>query len=418
MTSRGRRSLRAAALLVAALLLALFAGGEAVAKKKKEEKERRQYTVGESMHKKLTAAQEALEAEDHATAREILEPMAKKSRLNPYERALVYLFLAYSEASEEHYDQALEYFEKCLAEDALPPGQQLSTRFNVAQLYLATEQYADAVRSLELWFQDVENPNSSAFYMLAVARYQLEDVEGAIEPAREAVVRASEPKENWLQLLIGLLFETKRYEEAVKPLELLVALHPKRTYWTQLSALYAHLGQEPQSLAVMQIAYQEGFLEKDREIRQLAQLFLANGLPYRAALAIEQALADEVVESEASAWELLANSWLLAREYERSLEPLARAAELAEDGDLYVRLGQVHLERENWSEAAAALAKAFAKGGLDASGNANLLMGIALYHQDDPRRARRHFSAALGDDASREPARNWLDLLERETRSG
>jgi tetratricopeptide (TPR) repeat protein len=399
-------------------LLALLVCGAAEGKKDKE-KERKQYTVGESMHEKLIAAQDAFAADDMVAAREVLEPLAKRERrLNPYERALVYLYLAHTAANQELYDESLAYFEKCLAEDALPAAQQLNTRFNVAQLYLAAERFAEAIRSLELWFEVAENPNSVAFYLLAVARYQVGDVAGAIEPAREAVARAEKPQENWIQLLVGTLFETKRYEEALAPLELLVTLYPKKTYWTQLSALYHHLEREPQSLAVMQIAFQEGFLEKSREFRQLALLLLQGNLPYRAAQVLEQGLTDGIIANEAAEWELLANSWLLARENERALEPLSRAATLSGTGELYVRLGQVYLEREKWADASAALAKALEKGDLHDSGTANLLMGIALYHQERPERARKHFDAALGIEASRGAAEHWIHLLDRETGSG
>ncbi len=403
------------------LLLAIGAAGEATASEKKDEEEEKksQYTVNESMHTKLTGALEHLGAQEHDAARELLGPLEKKAqRLNPYERALVFLFLAYVEADQERYPEALEYFDKCLAEEALPSGQQLSTRFNVAQLYLATERYAEAARNLEIWFEKAKSPTSLAYYLLAVARYQLEDLDGAIPPAQQAVALSKPPKQGWLQMLTGLYFETKRYAEAVAPLEQLITLYPKRTYWTQLSALYSHLESEAKSLAVMQIAYQEGYLEKDRELRQLAQLYLHHSLPYRGGLVIEKGLADETVASDAESWELLATCWLLARESERALEPLRRAAELDEEGDLFVRLGLVHLEREEWSEASAVLRKAFEKGELRDPGNANLLLGVSLYHQKRPRSARKHFAAALANESSRKSASHWLELLDRESRSG
>jgi tetratricopeptide (TPR) repeat protein len=405
------------AALLTCLLTLVFFGATAAAKTDKE-KERKQYTVGKSMHEKLTEAQEAFAADDMQAAREVLEPLEKKGRrMNPYERALVYLYLAHTAANEERYDDALAYFEKCLAEDALPEAQQLNTRFNVAQLYLAAERFQEAIRSLELWFEDAESPNSVAFYLLAVAHYQVGDVEGAIEPAREAVVRAQKPEQNWLQLLVGALFETKRYEEALEPLEQLVTLYPRKTYWTQLSALYYHLDRTPESLAAMQIAFQEGFFDKDREYRQLTLLLLQANLPYRAALVMQEGLERKILEPDASNWELLANSWLLARENERALEPLTRAATLSGTGELYVRLGQVYLERERWSDASAALAHALEKGDLNDRGSANLLMGIALYHQERLDQARNHFDAALASESAHDSAAIWINMLERDTGS-
>jgi tetratricopeptide (TPR) repeat protein len=394
--------------------------GDAAAKKKDdEEKKKNQYTVSEKMHKKLTGAQEQMEADQYDAARELLAPLEERAdRLNPYERALTFLFLGFLDASQDRYEEALRYFELCLVQDSLPTGQQLSTRFNVAQLYLATENYAESERTLEVWFEEAESPTGVAFYLLAISRYQLEKYEAATVPAREAVASTRKPKEPWLQLLVGLYLELERYEEALPPLEQLVTLYPKRVYWTQLSALYAQLDKEEKALAVLQLAYEQGFLEDDRELRQLARLYLSHGLPYRAALLLEKALEEGTVAPDVDSLETLASSWIVAREYDKAIEPLRLAAELDEGGDLYVRLGQVYLERDSWKEATAALDVAFEKGTLKDPGKANLLLGIALYHQDRYRLARKHFAAALAEDSSSTSAKSWLDLLKREPQSG
>jgi tetratricopeptide (TPR) repeat protein len=409
-------ALRIAAALGVALLVGL-AGAAAEAKEKKEK--RKQYTVDEVMHKKLTGAMEHLQAEDYAAAQEILNPLAKRSeKLNAYERALVFQILGFVESSQERYEKALDYFEKCLAEDALPEGGQLSTRFNTAQLYLATEQYAKAAKTLERWFEEAESPSPIAYYLLAIAYYQTGQIDRAIPPAKQAVASSTKPREAWLQLLAGLYFEKRQYANALKPLKRLVVLYPRKSYWTQLSALYSQLDREEEALAALQLAYDQGLLDLDRELRQLAQLYLHHGLPYRAAFVLEKGLTEEIVESDAESWEMLANSWLLAQELERALEPLTKAAQLAESGDGYVRLGQVHLEREEWDQASAALATGLEKGDLDDPGGVNLLLGIAFYHQNQLERARKHFGTARSSESSEKSARQWLELMDQESRSG
>jgi tetratricopeptide (TPR) repeat protein len=228
------------------------------------------------------------------------------------------------------------------------------------------------------------------------------------------VETATSVQEPWLQLLVGLYYETRQYEKAQEPLEALIMLKPRKAYWTQLSSLYAHLEQEPKSLAVMQLAYEQEFLETDRELRQLAQLYLYHSIPYRAATVLEKGLADGIVEEDADVFAMIANSWLLAREHEAALAPLERAAEMSPKGDLYARLGQVLLDRERWRDSAKALRAAFAKDGLTDPGTANLMLGMALYYQKRPAAAKKYFSRALRDDSSRETASQWLLLLDRE----
>jgi Tfp pilus assembly protein PilF len=250
--------------------------------------------------------------------------------------------------------------------------------------------------------------------MLAVAHYQSGDALLAVVPAEKAVETAKAVQEAWLQLLVGLYYETQQYEKAQVPLEALIMLKPRKAYWTQLSSLYAHLEQEPKSLAVMQLAYEQDFLETDRELRQLAQLYLYHSIPYRAAKVLEKGIADGIAEENADVFAMIANSWLLAREYDAALAPLKRAAELSPEGDLYARLGQVLLDQEKWGAATKALRAAFAKGGLTDPGTANIMLGMALYYQKRPAQAKTYFSRALRDDGSRETASQWLLLLDRE----
>jgi tetratricopeptide (TPR) repeat protein len=134
-------------------------------------------------------------------------------------------------------------------------------------------------------------------------------------------------------------------------------------------------------------------------------------------MVIEKALADNLIEGESSAYELLSNSWIAAREYEKSVVPLQRAAELSEDGEIYVRLAQVQLQREKWTEAESALKRALQKGGLQNLGSAQLLMGIVYYSQSRPHEALSWFGQATQHELSREEAQNWVKYIERELRA-
>jgi tetratricopeptide (TPR) repeat protein len=123
---------------------------------------------------------------------------------------------------------------------------------------------------------------------------------------------------------------------------------------------------------------------------------------------LEKGLAEKRIDDEADNWELLGNAWLQAREYDRVIAPLGRAAMLSEDGDLYVRLAQVHMERDEFSEALAALEKAFAKGGLDEPGSAYLLLGITHSGAKRYTSARNAFNEAHKYEKSRKAARQWI----------
>jgi tetratricopeptide (TPR) repeat protein len=374
------------------------------------------YTVDPRTGKKLTQAIELLQAEDYAGAAKILKSF-NLNRLNDYERALVQQTLGYVAASPEDFAEAAERFSAALELESLPEGAQVSTRFNLAQIYMMLERWDDAIATFNKWFQEVETPNSLGYYMLAVAYYQSGDLDKAFAPATKSVEMATTPKEAWIRLLLALYMEKKQYREALPLVERLVSLYPKKPYWMQLSAIYAELGEDSKALASQQLAYQEGFLTEDKELRRLAQMYLFHDLPFWAATVLDRAIEEEKVESDTKALELLGNSWLAAREYDRALAPLERAAEVSEDGELFLRLGRVYIQREEWEKAAESLNRALEKGNLEEVGNVHLLLGIAVYNQKRLDRARRSFVRALDFEESNKNAEQWLRVIDREMES-
>jgi uncharacterized protein HemY len=90
---------------------------------------------------------------------------------------------------------------------------------------------------------------------------------------------------------------------------------------------------------------------------------------------------------------------------------------MSDAGNLFVRLGQVLLDRESWGDAAVALSAGIAKGELHDAGSANLMLGIAFYHQSQSDEARKYFAEARSGDTSRESAAKWLQLLDKDGES-
>jgi tetratricopeptide (TPR) repeat protein len=290
---------------------------------------------------------------------------------------------------------------------------------------MALQRWDDALAALLQWFQEVEEPNSNAYYVLAIAYYQksveTDDPEykkKALVPAEKAVALATKPRQNWLQLLLALYLDDKQYEKSLPILEQLVSLYPKKSYWLQLSAIYGELDKDKESLAAQQLAYTQGLLTKDKELRRFAQLYLYYDLPWRAAKVVEKGLEEEAIEEDSESLELLANALLAAREYESALGPLDQAASLAENGDLYVRLGQVYIQREEWAKAGDALRNALEKGELDKTCGSQVLLGITSYSLGKKGDARDWFRRARRDEECEEQSARWLLHLERESQQG
>ena len=165
-------------------------------------------------------------------------------------------------------------------------------RYQIAQMYIAQEKWQEGINALNEWFQTAVNPNSTAYYLLAVAYYQLKKPDQALVPAQKAVDLSETPRESWMQLLLALRIEKEQYEEAIPLLKQLVMADPsKKNYWVQLSAVNRQLERYDDSLAVLEIANMAGLLTTDSDLRPLTDLEAFVGIPYRAATNLDKFIA-------------------------------------------------------------------------------------------------------------------------------
>lgn len=379
------------------------------------ERKSRQIThrVNSRISRYLTAAMETQEEGDVEKGLKLIQRLNPK-RLNPMERASVYQIEAMLHYGAGDLDKTIESFRKVIDEEILPLEQETKIRFNIAQLLAGLYRWENAIEAIYEWFRWTQNEDPLAYYLLGIANFQLGNFDLAIANTEKALEIADEPKEGWLQLLAALYVQGADYKRAAPVLEELLTRFPKKAYWVQIGLVYGALENFDASLAVQQIAYEQGLLTEDKELQRLARAYLVAELPYPAAKVLEKGIEDGSIESDAQSLELLANSWIQAREFKRSLPVLTRAAESSDDGNLFIRLGQVYLQGERWADAANAFEKAIEKGGLKKPGSALLLLGIANYNDGQAFRAKSWFISAAKHDSTRKEAEQWIAHLEKE----
>jgi tetratricopeptide (TPR) repeat protein len=402
---------------VAALGLA-FAGssfaqqGRAGGDKKKEESAP---TIDAATGKALNAAIEFLNMEKYAEAQAAIGEL-KMDKLSPYERSKVEQILFNISYSQDKYAEARGHLQKAIDAGGLNEQEVSQARYQAAQLYMTEEKWKEGAAALEEWFKSAQNPNSAAYYLLAVAYYQMENYAKALPPAQKAVELMDRPQEGWIGMLLALYLQKDQYKDAIPLLQRLIALVPeKKTYWMQLSAVYGQLEDYPNALGIMQLAYGAGLVTEDSEVRRLADLLLFNEVPYRGAQVLEAGIDKKLVKIDDKLYEKLANCWIAAGELDKAIQPLQKGAELAPNGEMYVRLGEVDIQREDWAGAAAALDRGINKGQLRDTANAQMLMGIALFSQKKFSEAKTWFQRSAQSEKHRQMSRGYLQLIESQT---
>jgi tetratricopeptide (TPR) repeat protein len=362
-------------------------------------------------YRRLERAFAALADQRYNEVLEALDEMKPNYKLNHHERALMWQTYGYAYTNLEKYPEAADGFARCLAEDALPAAATLHTRYNLAQLLVMLERPDEAIAEFDKWFVDARNPSPTAYYMAAMAHMQKGDNGEALRLANQALERTTTPKESLLQLILALRLKQEDYAGAEPTLMRLIELYPKKSYWMQLAAVYSETGRHEKALTTLELAHTQGLLDQSSEYTALAQMYLYNQIPYEAAKVLQEGLEMMVLERDPKTLQLLADSWLHARERERALPPMREAATLAADGNVYVRVAQILVEQERWGEARGALAAALEKGGLHHPGHASLLLGIANVNEQRWGEAEQAFAMAAADEQTEQAAAYWLQHL-------
>jgi tetratricopeptide (TPR) repeat protein len=398
----------------------LLAGlsGQVLAQDGNERKTKETVAMSQQVYEQLSEIQELIEGKDYASAQRAIDELKNRKGLSDYERAQIYNINGYSYFLQERYPDAIKAYDQVLATPGLPEALLLSTLKTKAQLHFTEEDYEAALKVVRQLLAAIPEPSADVLMIEGQALFQLGRYDDALVPIKSAIDMYREqgqiPRENWLLLLRVIYFEQKEYELMIDVVKELIAYYPKDTYILTLAGIYSELGDTKKQLALTEVLYEKGMLNTSSHITNLANLYLLHGLPYKAAALLDKEMKTNIVESNERNLRLLSQAWYQAREDEKAIPPLERAAEMTNDGELYIRLAQANLNLENWSEAASAVEKGLKAGGLKRNDTANIMLGMALFNQKRLEQARRAFERAASDSRSQRAATQWIAYVDSE----
>ena len=406
---------------------AVFSDGVVAAQDKKKKsnepparKTKKTPTLRKAVYEKLAEAQELMETDtpDTAGAQRLVDQVKNMKDLKPYELAQMYNFYAYLYYAQGNTKQAITAYEQVLSQPELPEAMQTQTIYTLAQLHFADEQYQKSIDMMNRWFANAVNPGPDPYIILGQAYYQLGQFEKALQPVETAIRLAKEKgkpvKENWLLLLRVFYYELNDYTKVASILEELLQTWPKKEYWVQLAGMYGELNREVEQVAAYEIAYLQGMFTQERELVQMAQLYMSQAVPYKAARVLEKGMGDGTIEGTGKNMRLLAQAWAMAQEDDKAVPALQEAARLTGDAELYVRLAQSYINKTEWQMAIDSLETALSRGGLKRTDQARIMMGMAQFNLDRLTPAEKTFQLAAKDQRSAKAARQWIQYIQSE----
>lgn len=381
-----------------------------------KQKTRKGYTIDQRNYKRLEKVQQAIVEDRYDDALNMLIPLAESTQSRPYDHAIVNQNLNHVYSIKQDWKQAIKHLKISIDLDVFSDTRQKSAIKNLAGLYLTTEQYQKALDLLLDWFKTAVNPTSSDYTNLAYAYARLKNNKGAICPTRLAINTSKEkPKQALFDLLLAAHWELKDFSGAAKVLRENINYYPEtKKLWTTLAGVYGQSKKTMDALAIWELTYKNGMFEKESEYKSLYSYYNLHEAPYKAAEMLEREVLRGNVEASEKNWRSIANTWHYAREYDKAIAAYGKAAALSENGELFVRQGELYSDQERWDEAVNAFDKGLEKGGLPKSKEANAYYrkGIAYFNAGNVVAAKKDLSTATSFNSRKKSAKSWLNYIE------
>lgn len=375
--------------------------------KVEERKARKTQIVGERVGKVLVSAFELYNEEklDEAIA---LLLSAKSS--NEFDTATLNRFLGNLYATKDE-KQAIKYLTLAVKPDLLTFADQSASMKLLADMLLQDKQYQAAIKAYEDWMMFTGEQNSDAYMRIANAYYLLEQHAKVLAPADDAIRFSPKPIEGPYQLKMAALYETKRYKELVSVVETMVQIFPEnKQFWVYLGNFYTLTEEFGKALSTLQLAYSQGYLEKDSEIRLLAQMYANNNIPYKAATVMEKYMKSGLVKRDKTNLSFIASNYQAAREFLKAANYYGEVAQLTNDAEAYRRQGSAYSAVQKYNEAIAAYDKALSMN-VDKASGVYMSLVDAYFYQKKYKEAYAALMNAKKDPAMSRQVRGWESYI-------
>lgn len=334
-----------------------------------------------------------------------------------YERALINQLWGNVYAMQAQYDKAIDSYEASLRFRRIPLITNLQIRTNLAQCYFQVKNFKKVIEVL-LEYKEQAEKRGQEFspknrVMIGIAYYYEENFELAYQYISSANEMSIKYEEDWLRYELALAVKLDKIDEAIETGQLLIYVNPeKKEYWQQVSGLYYTQKRDDESLAGLELAFDNNLLVESKEYVDLARYYLYKGLPQKAVKVIEYGFDKDFLELNNENYELLADSYFIARDRENGIKALQSSLSIKEDEDIAFKIARFGFEDENWVLALKYFNEAKKLGWNKSPGRLELLMGITQYELGNLNESINFFNIALDQDDTKSAAEGWISFVQ------
>ena len=389
-------------LIVSVVLIQLpVASNVAAAGAEKSEKPKRKtQLVGPSVGKKVGKAFELYSVDDIPGALAILLDIDANKE---FDKAYVARFIAVMYATMGNEEaKAIQYLKAAVEPDILNEVEHGEGLKLLADLQMQTKDYKGALKNYKAWMDFTGKSDGDTWTKIANAHYALKQLDKMIVPADNAIAAYGDKhNKNPYILKITSYYESKKYKKAVNVLETVVQIFPEdKTWWTQLGMFYLLIEDYKRGLETLDLAYKQGFLEKESEIKTLASLYSQNEVPYKAAIILEKNIDSGLVQRDDKNLSSLANAWHAAQHIDKAAKYYGELAKMTNLAKHYSKQGMLLKQDEQFKTAIVALNKALELG-VKNEGKLHMSIAESHFYLEQYKQAYKAINLAMKDPKTR-----------------
>ena len=317
---------------------------------------RQSKAVGQGSAKKV---QKSFEAYQEGNIDEAIAVLLEASPRDDFDKAYIARMLGNFYAEKNQMGTAIKYLKQAVDADILGGTDHGATLRLYADLLIQEKKFKESIPYYYEWMKFTCKEDAQVYRRIGIAYSELKEWDKVLGVVDKGLAISTKPDKGLYQMKLTAYFNKKDYKNAIKVLETMVPLFQQDgRLWVQLAQFYLMTEDYAKSLATYDLAYMNGFLETASNITRLSQLLAQNGSPYRAAKIYEKHMKSGLIKEDEKTLAILGGFYHNAKELKEAAEYYGKAADVNNDGKLYLKQARLLTLREQHKAAYNACLKA------------------------------------------------------------
>jgi tetratricopeptide (TPR) repeat protein len=371
--------------------------------------------------KALNEGLDAVNNGDNDKAVQILQPIADSSK-SKYAQALALQGLANLKYNGGDVKGAIVLLKRALDNGVIPNDTYFQLKYMLTQFYVADEEYAEALASLQAWRAEGKKETAESYGLEGNVDYRLEKYPEAIAAIKKAQSMTDKPQDTWNQILLAAYADSGKTDEAGQVAQDALKKNPNDAGALRNAvSLLVQQQKYDDALKLMEQGRAQGVFKDEKDYINMAKVYLVAGQQSgdpkvdatKAGQVLDEGLSKGIIQPGFDSYKLAGDAAYVGDDHAKALENYRKAMPFAHDGEVYVIVGQLLLEDNKAGEAKKALQDGLSKG-VQHKGKAYVVLAEAERQLKDKPGAIAAMKQAAQDPETSAKANAWLKTADKQ----